>query len=177
MKKKYSYMLNDRGFMLVEVVIVTVVVATIMTSLYVAFNRVYKAYESKTRYTNIDGIYALRLMEDYLVNDMQMNTKINNTSTYTEITCVTGNNYDYCDNIRVKYGVNKIYLAKNTEYKRIKNISGINQTFKDYIDYLGNSVDFTDTDYGYLLIGEFVGTTNSSDKIYNYAYLKIKTSF
>ena len=50
--------LNNRGFMLVEVVIVTVVVAAIMTSLYVAFNRVYKAYESKTRYTNIDGIFV-----------------------------------------------------------------------------------------------------------------------
>ena len=35
--------------MLVEVIIVTVVVATIMISLYVAFNKVYTAYEEKNK--------------------------------------------------------------------------------------------------------------------------------
>ena len=71
--------LNNKGFMLVEVIIVTVIVATIMTSLYVAFTRVYKVYDMKSRYSNIDGIYALNTIMNYYVENVSMNKLINDT--------------------------------------------------------------------------------------------------
>ena len=64
---------NNKGFMLVEVIIVTVIVATIMTSLYVAFVRVYKVYDIKDKYSNVDGIYALNMIMDYYVDNITIN--------------------------------------------------------------------------------------------------------
>ena len=60
---------NNKGFMLVETIIVTVVVATIMISLYVAFNRIYGAYESKKTYMDIEPIYAIDIIKDYLIDE------------------------------------------------------------------------------------------------------------
>ena len=70
---KKNRMFDTKGFMLVEVIVVTVVVATIMVSLYVAFNRVYAAYDLKESYTNIDAVYGIKAVEDYFIDNMQFN--------------------------------------------------------------------------------------------------------
>ena len=54
--------------MLVEVIVVTVVVATIMTSLYILFNRVYNAYDRKSNYIDVDSIYALKMLTDAMID-------------------------------------------------------------------------------------------------------------
>ena len=104
---------NNKGFMLVEVIVVTVVVSTIMTSLYVLFNRVYNAYDKKNQYTEVDTIYALKMIEDYLVDNFKLNELINNTSTYSEIIC--GTEETYCNSVFKEYNINKMYIVKATE--------------------------------------------------------------
>ena len=153
--------------MLVEVIIVTVVVATIMTSLYVAFNKLYTAYDVKNKYNNIDGIYALKLIKDDLVDNMELNTLINNTSTYSEL--INPNDSSYIANVFTEYKINKLYLIKTSDISSFKTISDINQTFKDYIDYLVTKEIINNSDY--LLVLEI--TVDTENEIYNYAYLEV----
>lgn len=158
--------------MLVEVIVVTVVVATIMTSLYVLFNRVYNTYDKKNQYTDVDTIYALKMIEDYLVDNFKLNELINNTSTYSEIVC--GDAETYCNSVFKEYNINKMYIVKKTGLTQLKdNVS--NETFKEYIEYLINAVD-TDK-YSELLIVETY-TIKEEDKkniLNKYAYLPTRT--
>lgn len=176
--------------MLVEVIIVTVVVASIMTSLYVVFNRVYNAYDKKSNYTNIDAIYALKMIEDYMIDtevadDFMFDNLINTNTTFTNINCETGNtDFDtYCNSVFSEYNINSIYFVKNDEdsLEDLKeNVT--NQTFKDYIDYLINigihTTNFLEDNKKYkeLLITETYTIDNEGERniLNKYAYLPTK---
>jgi len=182
---------NNKGFMLVEVIVVTVVVVTIMTSLYMVFNRVYNAYDRKNTYTDIDSIYALKMIEDYMIdiensNLFMFNNLIDKNVSYTKIDCGTANdNFNtYCTAVFEEYNVNEMYIVKNNEGS-LNGLKGVvtNQTFKDYIDYLKNigihTIKFIGNNKKYtnLLIVEthsIDSGTASDKKILNkYAYLPI----
>ena len=92
---------NNKGFMLVEVIIVTVVIATIMTSLYVAFSRVYKVYDMKSKYSNIDGIYALNIIKNYYIENITINKMINDSSTYIDLKKDIENSNKYCSTLNI----------------------------------------------------------------------------
>lgn len=181
--------LNNKGFMLVEVIIVTVIVATIMTSLYVAFTRVYKVYDMKSRYSNIDGIYALNTIKNYYIESITFNKLINNTkNTYKDLIedinngtnyCSTlisgGTSNNYCNKIKsiiTNYQINTLYIVDKNKLTDLENITSASQTLKDYINYLNNTLDKTDNSVKAYLIGEF--TISATNEIYNYAYLPIK---
>ena len=67
---------NNKGFMLAEVVIVSAILITTLTSLYAGFARVYKAYEERSSFFDIDSIYALKNIEDTLIDNMEFNNII-----------------------------------------------------------------------------------------------------
>ena len=181
---------NNKGFMLVEVIIVTVVVATIMTSLYVVFNRVYNAYDKKSMYSEIDPIYALKMIEDYMLdeevnNNFMLNNLINSNKTYTEITCSIGSTdfNSYCNAVFEEYNVNKIYLVENTLTALNSLKSKVtNQTFKDYIDYLLNmginTTNFLGSGnvYTELFVIEVYTVADDKNNLNKYAYLPVRIS-
>lgn len=182
---------NNKGFMLIEVVIVTVVVVTIMTSLYIVFNRVYNAYDKKSTYTDVNSIYALKMIKDYMIdiesnNTFMLDNLVNSNTTFTSVECSTENTSfnSYCDSIYEEYNVNEMYIVKNNEasLNSLKN-NVTNQTFKEYIEYLVNigvykSDYFEDgAKYSDLLIIE-THSIDSGDKedkkiLNKYAYLPV----
>lgn len=188
MKKRLLF--DNTGFMLVEVIIVTVVVATIMVSLYVAFNRVYNFYELKVKYTTIDAIYAIKTVEDYFVDNMKFNDLVNNigTDSYIEVKCseyfsndidVLNDSFDLCNEIFSRDRINSLYLVKldkDVENRKIlpdlKNLS-VNQTFKDYFDYIGNAVSL-ENDSSYIFLIETYEMDSEKNILNKYAYLEVK---
>ena len=158
--------------MLVEVIIVTVVVVTVMTSLFVAFNRVYNAYDKKSKYVDIDGIYALKLLEDYMIDELMLNTLIKNNTSYTEIDCNEMGNDKfkaYCNSVFEEYNINNVYLVK--ELEELKNDVD-NQTFVEYIEYLINVGVANDEKI--LFIIETYSIEGEEDNFNKYAYLPVK---
>ena len=186
--------INNKGFMLVEVIVVSVVVATIMTSLFIAFERVFNVYDKKSNYTDLDAVYALKMIEDYMIDeiDSEGNVMINkilvDNTYFTKISC-DGNKY--CDSVFNEYNVNSIYLVKNNEESLIKlkdSVDGsgkyiLNETFREYIEYLMNigihTRDFLEDNKIYsdlLLIEVYSIDTNVEDdkEILNkYGYLPV----
>jgi len=174
--------LNNKGFMLVEVIIVSVVVAVIMSSLYIAFNRVYNFYDKKETYTNLDAIYGIKTIEDYMIDEMILNGLLSSVSD-VEINCESSNTvFDnvqdvYCENIFNQYKINKMYLMIKQANNKLNRPDGINESFRDYITYLENVV-ITNSTSNYLFIVETyeIETTNENDKkiLNKYAYLEVK---
>ena len=167
---------NNKGFMLVEVIVTSTVIATAMISLYSTFNKLYTSYNQKISYHNIDGIYANKTTINYLL-DNDFNAFINSTFVnyqykilIDDTTCFS--NTDVCNAIKSTYKVNKMVIA---EYNRsiietLKNTS-INQTFKEYIDYVIGyyGIEQSSNRYNYIILTEIKDGDN-----YYYANLGIE---
>ncbi len=62
-------MKNNKGFMLVEVIITSTVIIAAMVGLYSSFNRLYQSYDTKNYYYSIDGVYATKETINYLLQN------------------------------------------------------------------------------------------------------------
>ena len=49
--------LNRKGFMMAEVVVVSVIICTVLVTLYTALARINNAYDTRNRYYDIDTLY------------------------------------------------------------------------------------------------------------------------
>lgn len=178
---------NNKGFMLVEVIITSTIVVTSMIALYTSFNRLYNNYRTRSNYYNLDTTYATKEMVNtifasqnetrninFFINNTFYNSEygylIKNAECSEEITlssCETIKNLYKVENmIFVEYDLNSLNTLKS-------NVS--NQTFKDYIDYLINYYDIrtknnnVETEYNYIILTETMAEDN-----YYYANLRMR---
>ena len=49
--------LNRKGFMMAEVVVVSVIICTVLVTLYTALARINNAYDTRNRYYDIDTLF------------------------------------------------------------------------------------------------------------------------
>lgn len=160
-------MKNNKGFMLVEVIITSTVILTGMIGLYTTFNKLYKNYNIRNNYYNIDGNYATREMFNNLMGD-DFNKVINNL--------IGSNNYDYlikngvcninvsnnkCLKLMEFYGIDNMIFAlydKNT----LDKIDLENETFDEYLEFVIKyyEIDEEKNEYDYLFLTEMCNEDN-----------------
>lgn len=166
---------NNKGFMLIEAIISGTIVLTSMVLLYSTFGRLYNLYQEKSTYYNVDAIYVTEKAIDYLLEN-DFNTYINNTFENSnhailidETTCDITN---FCQDLKTLYNVNKMIITEydKTTLENLKNTISINETFKNYIDFVIGyyQVGDTDTKYNYIVLTEIKEGEN-----YYYANLGI----
>ena len=68
---------NNKGFMLIELIITSTVVVTAMIALYASFNRIYSLYKTRNNYYDINGIYASKEIVRSLLNSNELTKIIN----------------------------------------------------------------------------------------------------
>ena len=59
--------LNRKGFMMAEVVVVSVIICTVLVTLYTALARINNAYDTRNRYYDIDTLYFTEEVNDMLI--------------------------------------------------------------------------------------------------------------
>ncbi len=177
---------NNKGFMLVEVIITSAIIIGAMVSLYVSFNRLYIVYNERGKYYDVDGLYAAKVVEDYLIDELVINNLISGNNDYHNLlesnsACKNGYccsstyfNVDqrtYCNEVIEHYDITCLYFAKNTTLalEGIKQGNPGNDTLNEYIDYLEKSDEFS-SEYSYIFILE----EKKSDADYYYANLKVR---
>ena len=173
---------NNKGFMLVEVIVTSTIIVTAMIGFYSSFNKIYKNYKEKENYYNIDAIYATKEIIKELMNntseDNNMAKFLNNIfssrvyeSLITNGTCQ--NEISICSNIADFYKVNNMIIVeydKKSIQKYLEENPNLHQTFKDYIDYVINYYDVTpNEEIGYLFLTEIKDGDN-----YYYANLRVR---
>jgi len=163
--------LNKKGFMLAEVVVVSVVIATVLVTLFTALNRLSSAFETRNRYYDIDAAYLAVEVNNILIRSGEINALIN-SDTYSHLTNDEITNYTefILDELLLfNSAFYAPYPKANDEILNMKNLEGVSQTFKDYIDYLNGNLDYDD-EYNYVIISEICQTR---DDCYYYA-LKVR---
>ena len=170
---------NNKGFMLIEVIITSTIVVTSMVFLYTSFSRLYNNFKSKTSYYHIDTSYASKEIIDSLINENLLNNIINESledksfgyiikngscikNTYNSTCSKIKNLYDIENSIMVNYSIDSLNELKNNV---------INKTLSDYIDYLINYYDLSNNEDDY----NFIVITESKDNVkYFYSNLRVR---
>ncbi len=182
--------LNNKGFMMAEVIIVSAIIITTMVSLYAGFNRVYSTYNERNTFFSSDGIYALKTFEDFYINEQIMNKIANSliTNDYIDLTNCDNTTYyqtayqkTLCNQIKNQYKINKIIATTYDLSKIDATINNIdtneeyNETLKDYLEYYYNNEEIQTANFSYLFFVELITSDSESDEpTYSYANLKIR---
>ena len=144
--------MNNKGFMMAEVVVVSAIILITMSTLYASYNKILAAYNQRVNYYDVTTLYELANFRD---------TKLGgyNHSITTDL---------LSDNMKAIYYVDKKVIKNNT-------LNVTNQTFKDYLKYLSTSLDFDNlkkangSSVEYLLVMERCITQDNC----KYAYLEV----
>ena len=190
---------NNRGFMLIEVIITSTVVLTGMVLLFSTFNSLYSKYKSRENYHDIDTFYATKEMIDYLMeNDftdfINQNLYENESIFLIENGHCKDSSNTFCNKLQELYGIENMvfttYDKQNLEnLKTGKDTNGTsigikiqNETFRDYIDYVINyyniqneNINATNSErkneYTYFFLTE---AKNTDTDLYTYASIAIR---
>lgn len=153
--------LNRKGFMMAEVVVVSVIICTVLVTLYTALARINAAYDTRNKYYDIDTLYFTEEVNYSLISSGLINTLIKNKNS-VELN-LEGQNINL-DKISFFYSSNnngkiKIYFSpyKKNDVKKLADSTGTKETFKDYIKYAKDHFDYNE-DYEYMLITEMCKT-------------------
>ena len=154
-----------KGFMMAEVVVVSVVIAVVLITLFTGLNRVSSAYEKRDRYYDIDALYLAMMANDILIKSGDINTIIKTGNSIK----ITNNDVNLLLNTYNNDDVNLYFsLYEKGKIDKLKDLPN-KKTTKEFIDYLGTKFDFND-DYNYVIISEIC---KNVDDCYYYA-LKVR---
>lgn len=148
-----------KGFMMAEVVVVSVVIAVVLITLFTGLNRVSSAYEKRDRYYDIDALYLAMMANDALIENGSINNLINDGTS----TIIEAND----EEVKLYKNVNLYFSLYGKD--KLKDLSTTKETTKEFIDYLGTKFDFKDY-YNYVIISEIC---KNDDDCYYYA-LKVR---
>ena len=117
--------MNNKGFMMAEVVVVSSIILVTLVGLYTSYNKIFSIYNQRIDYYDVETLYKLANIRD--------------NSWYP----------DTVSNKYVVYGENTIYYVNKNDVKN-KNMDtdGLHQTFKDYLNYLSTSINFDELKIG-----------------------------
>lgn len=149
---------NEKGFMLIETLLVSVFIASTLIFLYIQFQKVRNSYSNSFTYDTVNGIYANQVILGYLQENgikNLSNAMESTSSTYIDLTTCPGaylENTAYCNRILSDLGVKKIYYISSdvTAFKGKMESLNLSSKFKRYV----NTIKPTNG-IGYRLITEF----------------------
>lgn len=179
---------NNKGFMMVEVIIVSTIIVTILITLYTSFFKLFILYTNRSRYYNIDGVYAIKEITNYLIIDNRLNNILSSLSSDSdsiflindsECNSILPSDDEFCEQLQNLYQINNLVITKkdNILYNDGTSLTylgrndlNINETFKDYLKYLYKYYSNND-EYDYLIILEY---NSASSNNLNYSNLRLR---
>ena len=149
-------MKNSKAFALVETLIVSTIIATILMYVFIQFNKVESKYDESFRYNSVDNLYKLDSIKGY-INSLNSTTITNITTKIDndDIIIMDKNDDTYTN---IEYLDNQIDLLANLDIKTlvltkadINNVdtSSLSKTLKNMIKKIDNKSD------NYRIIAEF----------------------
>lgn len=149
---------NEKGFMMIETLLVSVFIASTLIFLYIQFQKVRNGYNNSFTYDTVNGIYANQVILGYLQENgikNLSNTMENTSISHIDLTsCPAGylENTSICNYLLSDLGVKKIYYVSSdvTEFQKKMESLGLSSKLKRYV----NTIKSTNG-IGYRLITEF----------------------
>ena len=96
--------LNKKGFMLAEVIVVSVVIVTVLVTLFTALNRLISAYDTRSTYYDIDAAYIAVDVNDMLTLNGSINYVLSKNKSGRLINILNQDDYmDYEENFLLPF--------------------------------------------------------------------------
>ncbi len=172
---------NRKGFMMAELIVVSAIVLTVLSVLYISYSKIYTVYSARISYYDTVTLYKLGYYRDILIENKKLtpslaNAKNNGITTIydtddasSSIFTLTASEQTGTNNAKYKDKVFLIYTHRNNVSANALNGKSVNKTFKDYVKYLSTSVTINSSEYLMIMERCMVG---DKDKC-KYAYLEI----
>lgn len=161
--------MNNKGFMMAEVVVVSAIILVFMAGMYVSYNKVFAIYNQRVDYYDVTALYKLGYYRDLLIDYDKMNDYVYPKEEVGDVKKVINLNGIIDTGDTVYFVHNKSYNLnhiKNNGIIDYFNNSDINPTFEDYIDFLSTSATLKSN---YVMIMETCVSTDDC----KYAYLEV----
>ena len=138
-------MKNNRGFLLAESLVVSTFVLTVLILLYIQFSNLTTNYKNSYNYNNVESIYDLSSVSNYLLNkNYNLSNQLTDSKPYVVIYKDNSCNMDagiidtFCDNlINMMDAKTIIYTSSDIsaiqKYVSEKEDSNINQKLREFI--------------------------------------------
>ncbi len=141
---------SNKGFVLVETLIVTAFVAGVLVFLYIQFNNLSRNYYESYKYNTVTGLYSLIDIEEFFELDINLPLILDevNKNRYADITdCSLLNNNEYCKKLLELENISHLYVTTN-------NVSGIDLSVDDDFSKFISKINETGTQK-YRIIASF----------------------
>lgn len=185
--------MNNKGFMMAEVVVVSAIVMVTIVGLYQSYNKLYSTYNTRIDYYDSTTLYRLGYYRDILIENNLLkidketgNLYINNNDvSNTKVVDIYSSNgntmFSLSENELQPNVTDTVFLIKTNKSSdkfkingtELNSNVGINLTFKDYLSYLSTSTTFESS---YIMVMERCTSNDDNSKNKDdckYAYLEI----
>lgn len=124
---------NEKGFMLIETLLVSLFVAGTLIYLYVQFSNLNRNYNDSFAYNTVGGLYALVDVKDFLeVNITSVEDEIYDNS-YSDDICAIIPDSEYCYQLLEAENIKTLIVAYN-DLSNSNIPSNLDEGFKDFIN-------------------------------------------
>ncbi len=165
MKKK-----NNKGFMLTEALVVSVLITTVLIFLYVHFKKVSDKVNASFKYDTIQAMYSLDSIRGYIEQEnyvaMVSNLDIKDYVDISDCSLYYFTNTDFCKGVFSNAGIEKIFITKENMYGLLNNKSFESEYSSTPLFSYIKSIKYNKTD-GYRLIAYFKDGSFANTKIFD----------
>lgn len=181
---------NNKGFVLIETLVVTVFVMAVFSVIYINFYPLAGEYERREFYDDVDSKYGTYWVKRFVQSNSYDFFKANgadatiNSSKFYDFTCNTlsGSDKTLCLEMWNRLGVTKAvvtsYKISDFKTKIAQNSSGFSDGFVSYIEYLPDYTVPSLNGANYRVLVEFKKKTDdiddaSSETYYTYGNMEV----
>lgn len=166
---------RNKGFMLIETLVVSTFVITVLIYLYIQFVNLKKSYDISFRYDTIPGLYNTKEMDKFINNAYGyadfLEEVDSNDNKYIELVdkgkcdyLYFSNNVNYCENLVEKLNI-KTLLFTSTNIDKLKEKLKTNNPYSNDLYIYIKNLNLKNIENSYILISEFNDNTFSYIKI------------
>ena len=130
---------NEKGFFLVETMLVIAVVAVTLLIVYKTFSSVYYGFLESDNYNTVNAINALSNIQKYFESIGEIDTSLlSEENTYIDLTNDVKYDSPYYDRLKEEYGITGVYLIDLDYFLNSNNINNFPVLFRRYLKTLKN---------------------------------------
>lgn len=117
---------SNRGFMLIETLLVSTFVLGVLTFLFMQFSALKRSYDDSFKYDTVPALYGMRNVHQYIVKNGGYNSiksLVDSTSGYATVSCSNLSNPNTCLSLFNDLDVAVVYLVNDLAFKGNVNIN------------------------------------------------------
>lgn len=166
--------LNNKGIMLLETLVVSTFIITVLVYLYVQFANLKHNYDTSFRYDTIPGLYGLKEVDKFInktygYSDLKEEVDENKYIELYKNGCnliYFSDNYSYCDTLMENLNI-KYLLLVSSDLLTIKNSLKENNKYSNGLYKYIRKLKYTVDDKKYILVAQYNDNSFSNIVIEN----------